>query len=352
MTITVIRGGLLTTVQDLGRPGLQHLAIVPGGAMDAGSHRVANALVGNGDDAATLELALSGPTLRFECDTLVALHGARFDARLDAGPMPLSRPVLVRAGMTLTIGRAVLGAFGYLAAAGGIRVSRVLGARATYLAGGFGGLDGRALAAGAVVPLVETVEAVSHQRFVRLGRSGRTLSLGGVGSGQASGVSAPKAAGSVRWWVSADLGPAGEPVVVRIVDGVHAEAFDAASRDALIGQPWRVSGESNRMGYRLVGPVLTRMSPRELVSQPVGFGTVQVPPAGQPIVLMADRQTTGGYPRIAEVIRADRDRLAQVVPGSASLKFERVDLEQADAARGETNRRLAALIDRLHWEYA
>ena len=339
MTLRVTRAGLLATVQDLGRPGMQHLAIVPGGAMDASAHRIANALVGNPDDAATLEFALAGPSLAFERDVLVALHGARTDARLDGDPMPLARPVLVRAGTLLSTGRAVAGTFAYLAVAGGIAVPRVLGSRSTYLAGGFGGLDGHAVSAGAELPLVEEVESLSHQRFARLERGGRTAAVAG-------GV-----ARSVRWSAPSPGLADADPIVVRVVDGVHAEAFDAASREALVTAPWRVLPASNRMGYRLAGPKLALAEPREIVSQPVGFGTVQVPAGGQPIVLMADRQTTGGYPRIAEVIAADLPRLVQAAPGAASVRFERVGLEQADAARGAAVRRVTELIDRLRWEY-
>jgi len=131
MTIRVLRAGLLATVQDLGRPGMQHLAIVPGGVMDAVSHRLANALVGNDGDAATLEVALAGPELMFERDALVAFHGARFEPQLDGVPMPVSRPVFVRAGSQVRLGRAVEGAFAYLAVAGGFAVPVVLGSRST-----------------------------------------------------------------------------------------------------------------------------------------------------------------------------------------------------------------------------
>ena len=145
MSLRVLRPGALATVQDLGRRGLQHLGIGPGGAMDPFSHRIANALVGNHAGAATIEVALSGPDVTIGCDALVALHGARFAAEADGVPFPQSRPVLVRSGARLRIGRAESGCFGYLAVAGGIDVARVLGSRSTYLAGGFGGWRGRLL---------------------------------------------------------------------------------------------------------------------------------------------------------------------------------------------------------------
>jgi len=339
MTVRVVRSGLLCTVQDLGRPGLQHLAIVPGGAIDAPSHRIANALVGNDEAAATLEFALAGPELEFARDALVALHGARFDARIDGAPLPLSRPVFVPAGARVRVGRATGGAFGYLAVAGGIAVPPVLGSRSTALAGAFGGLRGRALAAGDELPLADDAHDLARARCAR---------LTGRGAQRAVGTAA---ASSVRWSAPALTVPATDPLVVRIVDGVHAELFDPASRAALLAERWRVTPESNRMGYRLSGPKLGLVEPREIVSQPVCFGTVQVPAGGQPIVLMADRQTTGGYPRIAEVIAADVPRLAQATPGVTAVHFERATLDSADEAREALARRVKELIERLRWEY-
>ncbi|HTN50050.1 MAG TPA: biotin-dependent carboxyltransferase family protein [Burkholderiaceae bacterium] len=340
MTIRVLRAGLLATVQDRGRAGFQHLAIVPGGAMDTVSHRVANALVGNfGElaDAATLEVALAGPELEFESDALIALHGARFDSQLDGAPMPGSRPVRVQAGARLRIGHAVEGAFGYLAIAGGIAVPQVLGSRSTYLPAGFGGLGGRAIARGAVLPLAADAAQLAEARYSRVGRTGRRAQRGSIET--------------VRWSAPLFTLPATDPLIVRVVDGVHAELFSTESRESFLRERWRVAAESNRMGYRLQGAKLALMAPREIVSQGVAFGTVQVPADGQPIALMADRQTTGGYPRIAEVVCADVPRLAQAAPGHATLRFKRVGLEAADAARGDLERRVVDLIERLRWEY-
>lgn len=338
MTIRVLRAGVLATVQDLGRPGMQHLAIVPGGAMDTASHRLANALVGNIDDAATLEIALAGPELEFDSDALIALHGARFDPRLDGVPMPLSRPVRVRAGARLSVGRAAEGVFGYLAVAGGVDVPPVLGSRSTYVPAGFGGLAGRAVTAGDALPLAPDAGGLAESRYAMLARSGRTLDLAAN-------------AASVRWSAPLFTLPLTDLIVVRVVDGVHARLFGKASRKELLSARWRVAAESNRMGYRLAGPHLELEQPREIMSQPVGFGTVQVPAGGQPIVLMADRQTTGGYPRIAEVIAADVPRLAQATPGRATLRFERVTLETADAACGDFKQRIGEIIERLRWEF-
>jgi biotin-dependent carboxylase-like uncharacterized protein len=338
MTVKVLRPGALATLQDLGRGGMQHLGIVPGGAMDAVSHRIANALVGNHDDAATLEMAMSGPELLFEEDALTALAGARFEAWIDGAPFPGARPVLVRAGARMRIGRATAGAFGYLAVAGGFDVPIVLGGRGTYLAGEFGGLGGRLVSSGASLPLASGAAALAAARFARAVQKQHAVELAGG------------AARSVRWFAPALTVHATEPSLARAVDGAHAALFTDAARAAFYAERWRVAPDSNRMGYRLLGPRLELAAPAEIVSQATCLGTVQVPPSGQPIVLMADHQTTGGYPKIAEVIAADAPSLSQVPPGGA-VRFAPVRLDDADAARETLAKRVADLVERILWEF-
>lgn len=337
MTLRILRPGVLTTVQDLGRPGLQHLGVGPGGAMDPVAQRVANALVGNAPDAATLEMALVGPEIVVDRDALVALHGARFAARIDGVPMPLSRPVLVRTGAILQVGQATAGCYGYLAVAGGVDVPLVLGSRGTCLPGGFGGADGTPLAAGARLPLVADVAALSRARFSRL-----TTTVPPV-------IAGPGAL-SVGWFVHAETLPGPGMPEVRVLPGIHAVLFTAEARAPLATATWRVAADSNRMGLRLQGPALALRSPTEIVTGATCRGTVQVPPGGAPIVLLADHQTTGGYPKIAEVIAADQGLLAQLPPG-AKLRFVPVELAAADAAREAATVRVERLLQRLAWEF-
>jgi biotin-dependent carboxylase-like uncharacterized protein len=337
MTLRVLRPGALATVQDLGRSGLRHLGIGAGGAMDAVSHRVANALVGNRVEAATLEIALAGPDLLFQDTALVALHGARLEARLDEAPLPLSRPVLAAAGQRLRLGRVLEGAFAYLAIAGGIAVPQVLGSRSTYLSGAFGGLEGRPLAAGATLPCVPGCASLSAARFAEVERRGRAIPVDRGGR-------------SVKWFAPPLTLPATEPVIARVLDGVHAQHFTEDALAAFREARWRVSPESNRMGFRLLGPKLELRAPTEILSQATCVGTVQVPASGQPIVLMADHQTTGGYPKIAEVIAADVPLVAQVAAGT-TLRFARATLDEADAARAGLAARVDQLIERILWEF-
>ena len=331
----MVRPGVLSTLQDLGRFGLQHLGIVPGGAMDPVSHRIANALVGNPSQAATLECTVLGPELIFGRDTLVALYGAACQAKAGGQPLPLNRPVLLAAGSTLAVGAAVRGARAYLAVAGGFQVAAVLGSRSTYLPAGFGGLSGRAIKAGDRLATLEDLDRVSRARFER------------VAKGKAA-VGADFRA--LRWSAPELTLPFEAGYAARAMPGRHYEQFDAASREAFYGEVWRVSTDSNRMGYRLSGPRLTREKAVEILSEPTCLGTVQVPNDGTPIALMADHQTTGGYPKIAEIAGADIASLAQLAPGG-SVRFVKCTLQEAQAARQAATERLRVVLRGIEWEY-
>lgn len=328
MTIRVLRPGLLTTVQDHGRHGLQHLGLCPGGAMDPVALTLANALVGNPAETAALEITVIGPELHFEHDALVAVCGAEFQ-----GDLPRNRPMFVPAGSRYRVGRAVRGARAYLAVAGGLAIEPVLGSRSTYLPGGFGGFEGRALRHGDVLHLNADSAEVSRARFASLkGRTGQT----------------------VRWWAPPLTLPDREPVLLHVIEGQHWEAFEPASQRAFLDAVWRISPDSNRMGFRLQGPALARVTEGdgsdEILSGPTALGSVQVPSGGVPIALMADHQTTGGYPRIAEIVSADVPRLAQLAPG-ASVHFARCSLETAAELRRDLQERLETALRGIAWSY-
>ncbi|MBW6493536.1 MAG: biotin-dependent carboxyltransferase family protein [Burkholderiaceae bacterium] len=331
----MLRPGVLSTVQDRGRHGLQHLGVVPGGAMDLIAHDIANALVGNPADAATLELTLLGPELQFADEALIALCGARFDASLDGSRLPLDRPVLVKAGSRLALGRALHGCRGYLAIAGGILVGQVLGSRSTYLPASFGGLAGRILHAGDKIPLAENAPALARQRFAALG----------------PGVAAGAGMRSVRWFAPPLTVISNPDHQFAVLPGRHYDRFTAKAQDALYESSWRVSPDSNRMGFRLTGLKLETERKLEIISEPTCLGTVQVPANGTPIVLMADHQTTGGYPKIAEVASVDIPAFAQLAPGE-ELRFTRCTLEQARERRIAARSVLAAVMRSIATEYA
>jgi antagonist of KipI len=312
MSIIVLKPGMLSTLQDAGRYGFQHFGVPVSGAMDFFSHRIANILTDNKTDEATLEVTLRGPRLRFERDALIALCGADLSPTIDGVIAPEGKPVRVRAGSVLDFGDSVAGCRTYLAIHGGFDVPVVMGSRSTYVSARIGGLDGRAL------------------------RRGDVLSAGNAKSSAYPGLSWTLAASkrsfaAPKWAVNQHIEKLGRsPQIVRILAGRHWEAFPSAARDVLTTSEYRVGADSNRMGCRLEGPGLLAGGPPEILSEAVTFGTIQVPPSGKPIVLMADRQTVGGYPKIAEAIGVDLHLLAQLRPGDR-LRFELVSLAQAQA---------------------
>jgi antagonist of KipI len=334
VNLHVLRPGVLTTVQDRGRHGLQHLGIVPGGAMDPLALAFANALVGNDAREAALEITLLGPQLDFEEDALIALCGAEFDAALDGQPLPLQRPVLVRAGTRLATGRARRGARAYLGVAGGIALEPVLGSCSTYLPAAFGGLAGRTLRAGDRLPLAPDSAALANERADRLG-------LHAIHGARLR---------SVSWSAPSLTLPEGEFSVLHAIEGRHYDAFEAAAQRSFFDATWRVSPASDRMGFRLLGPTLARSKRDEILSEPTCLGTVQVPADGAPIALMADHQTTGGYPKIAEIAGADVPRLAQLAPG-ATLRFARCTLTEALELRRAARRSFEAARRGIAWKY-
>jgi antagonist of KipI len=324
VSVKVLRPGLLTTVQDQGRHGLQHIGLCPGGAMDPVALSLANALVGNAVDVAALEITVIGPELQFEEETLVAVCGAEFQ-----GGFPHNRPVLAPAGSRYNVGRAVRGARAYLAVAGGFAIEPVLGSRSTYLPGGFGGFKGRSLRHGDIIPLNEKSEALSRERFALLKKTrDRTT----------------------RWSTPPQTLPDREPILIHVIEGQHFAEFDAAAQRVFFDTVWRISPDSNRMGFRLGGPALARAEAGEILSGPTCLGTVQVPPSGTPIALMVDHQTTGGYPKIAEIASADVARLAQLAPGG-KVHFARCNLEVAAELRRHARERLAAALQGIGWGY-
>jgi antagonist of KipI len=309
VTIRIVTGGLRTTVQDLGRVGHQSSGVPVGGAMDRIALRIGNMLVGNDDGAAALEAALIGPAIAFEQPALIALTGADLDASINGMPVPAWHPIFVPQRATLRFGQPRVGCHAYVSIAGGIDVPPVFGSRSTYLRASFGGHEGRALRSGDTLQLGAPSPLADH--IVRPLRE----------SGAAPVVA--------RWSVGGSLRPQyGDDPTVRVVAGAHIDSLDDEARERFLGATFRVSSSSDRMGYRLEGVELALTAPVELLSEAVAFGTVQLPPGGAPIVLMADRQTTGGYPRIGEVVSVDLPLIAQLKPGDR-LRFRLISLDDA-----------------------
>ncbi|BCG58842.1 biotin-dependent carboxyltransferase family protein [Paenibacillus sp. URB8-2] len=318
MSITIHKPGLLATVQDLGRTGYGKYGIIVSGAMDRFAHRTANWLAGNDDGAAALEITLSGFAAEFEQDHWVAITGGNMTPVIDGRAVPMWRPVFVRKGSRLVLRQPVSGCRAYLAVSGGVDVPEVMGSRSTYLRAGIGGFEGRAL------------------------RAGDELAVGPA----RHGASPPAGGGSfyaVPWAIPWSLLPAySQKPAIRVIRGRQWDDFTLRSRQAFLQSSFHVTPQSDRMGYRLSGPSLELESPREYLSEAVALGTVQIPADGQPIVLMADRQTLGGYPKIAQVISADLPVMAQAAPGG-HIAFREVSPEEAESLFIREERKLKRL---------
>lgn len=312
MSITILRPGLLTSVQDLGRFGYQKYGVITSGGMDTFALRLANLLVGNPEGEAVLEITLLGPKLLVQQDMLLAITGADLSARIGGEALPLWRPIHVKKGSIISFGACRSGCRAYLAVAGGFALPAVMASKSTYLRAGIGGYQGRALAADDELVIGEVPEK-SRALLARL---------------------AEKAGGAIfaaaEWGISHEsLRFYDERLAVRVMRGRHFNLFAPKSRQAFFEQTFTITPQSDRMGYRLSGSDLQLAQPEEFLSEAVAHGTIQVPPDGNPIILMADRQTTGGYARIAQVATVDLPVVAQCKP-KERIRFREVSLAEAE----------------------
>lgn len=310
-SIQILRPGWLTTVQDLGRPGYQHWGMPVGGAMDRLALLAANRLVGNPDGSAVLEITVQGPELLFEQAATIAVTGADLSPSVNGEAILDWTAVSVLEGDRLAFGARRSGARAYLAVGGGIDVPRVLGSRSTHLASRTGGWSGRALVKGDVV---------------------------------ASGVPGPAAERRLGWSVPLSARPPYRPEPrLRCLLGPQANHFLPEAQTRLAEGTYRLLPQSDRMGCRLTGPPLVHVGATDTISEAVPCGAIQVPADQQPILLMADRQTTGGYPKIAVVISADLPLAAQLLPGD-SLRFAIITPAEAWAALRDQRAALDAML--------
>jgi len=307
--LLVRKPGLLTTIQDRGRWGLQARGVPVAGPMDPCSHRLANALAGNDPGAATLEVTFAGPELEFEDERVIAVAGAEFELSVDGRSVPANAAFVVSSGSCLRFGALARGTRAYVAIAGGVDVAPTLGSRATHLISAMGGLHGRPLKAGDRLPLGDPMRA-------RNAMSAPPLSpIFEMPDGHAS---------------------------IRVLAGPQQEYFTPEALEALQSAPYILSSKSDRMGFRLDGPALAHARGADIISDATPLGALQVPASGQPILLMADRQTTGGYPKIATVISADISAAGQLGPGN-TISFRVCSAREAIAALIVQERALMAV---------
>lgn len=310
MAIKVLKPGLATTVQDLGRPGYYHLGIPVSGGMDRHALAAANLLVGNPEGAGVLEAVFMGPELRFKEDGLVAVTGAELPPRLNGEPRETWASFKVKRGDTLSFDFLKHGARGYIAISGGLEVPIVLGSRSTYVLGALGGFKGRKLEAGDELPTGKA-SSVMHE--------GRTV---------------PK---KLRGQ------PAGSPTELRTMPGLYWHRITEAAGEGFFADTWKVAPEADRIGYRFRGGNPLKFVPREppfgagsdpsnITDACYPYGSIQVPSGTEPIVLHRDAVSGGGYFMVGTVVTADMDLIGQLQPNTP-VKFVKVGMDQALAAR-------------------
>jgi antagonist of KipI len=307
--IEVQAPGLLTTVQDLGREGFGPMGVSPSGAADAVALRIGNRLVGNAEGAAGLEMTLLGGTFFFREAAVVSLTGSDFAPTLDDERVERWGSVEIRAGQTLRLGPTRAGARCYLCVRGGIDVKLFLGSASTHLLSGLGGFEGRALRKGDVLKVGRAIEGFRTFRKRNLAR-------------RALEKLAPRK-------------------VLRVTAGPQSDWFSEGTRKMFYAGTYRVTEESNRMGLRLEGAAMASAPGGEMISEGVSLGTVQITAGGLPIILFVEQQTTGGYPKIANVISADMSSLGQLRPRD-EIRFELVEMEAARALLLEQEKLLAS----------
>ncbi len=298
MPLRVLSPGPLTTIQDLGRFAYERFGVPQSGAMDWFALRAANALVGNPPDAAGLEFILEAPVLQAGEDCLVAAAGRGYALQVHGRRVGLWRAAWVRRGEVISLAREGASGWGYLAVLGGIDAPLVMGSRSTYLRGNFGGWHGRVLREEDALPV-----STNYPRGWKE-RAGR--------------------------WLPLDKRPMyADEANIPVIMGPQEQAFTAEALELFTRETFAISATSDRMGYRLEGPRLEHRGSPDLISEPLAWGAVQVPADGMPMVLMSDRPTTGGYPKIATVARAGLPLLAQAMPGSGRVRFCPVSLAEA-----------------------
>jgi antagonist of KipI len=304
MSLSIIKPGLLDTIQDMGRYGFSNWGINSGGAMDRYAAHVANILVGNGPDEAVIEIHFPGPQILFEQNTMISITGADFSATLNDNLLPSWQPVVVRKNTVLHFPRLIRGARCYLAVHGGFCFAKWLNSYSTNLKAGAGGFFGRSLRKGDELSYKE-----NSIYFAGLLKEDNPIRV-------------------LPW--RADITKAYHHLhEIFILPGKEWDGLSPYSRESFLENNFIIHPSSDRMGYQLKGPDMEIEHQVELVSSGVNFGTIQLLPMGQLIVLMADHQTTGGYPRIGHVISAHLNKLAQLRPSEA-IQFKLTDIQTAE----------------------
>lgn len=307
MSIQIIQPGLFASVQDLGRYGAQKYGISVSGAMDTLALRIANILVGNPENEATIEVTMYGAKFSFKNDHLIAITGGFLHPVIDGNSAPMWRPILVRKGETLSFQALQSGCRAYIAFAGGLNIPKVMGSKSTYQKAKIGGYQGRALQKGDVITCGEISNTMAKTFMNYLKKTNRPFEW------------------SVQYYHFYQFK---KSQLIRVLKGSEYDRFTEKSKRTFVNETFTLTPKSDRLGQHFEGKKLQLKEQFELLSEGVTYGTIQVPASGKPIILMADRQTTGGYPKIAQVITVDLPKLAQLQPGN-TVQFQFVSMSEA-----------------------
>lgn len=296
MGIIIQSKGFLTTIQDLGRVGYQQFGVPASGAMDQRSMRLANLLVGNPEEEAVMEMLLLGAQIAFRSANVIAITGADLSPAINGVPAPSYAAISVKAGDTLSFGGMRWGSHCYVAFAGGLEIPLVMGSKSTYIKAGIGGWQGRKLEAGDQIPFTAPIERLPNMRG--------------------------------RAFIPEDFSQ--NPCEIRVILGPQEDCFTPEGLETFLSSPYSLTHEFDRMGCRLEGKAIAHVGDGNIISDGIAFGAVQVPSHGQPIIMLADRQTVGGYAKIATVISVDLPKLVQKSAGD-QVRFRAVSLQEAQA---------------------
>ena len=296
MGIMMLQSGLLTTIQDAGRRGYQRYGMGVSGAVDVHAYIYANILVGNRQNEAVLEVTLLGPKIEFTSNSVIAITGGDLSPAIDGTPMPMYRAIQIQKGSILSFGPPKTGCRAYIAFSGGLAITPIMGSRSTYIKANLGGYEGRRLLAGDEIAFRRPASCPANveSRIMEPDHFGGTYT-------------------------------------VRVLMGPQDDSFTEKGIETFLSETYTVTNEFDRMGYRLTGPKIEHVTDGNIITDGIAFGAVQVPDGGEPIVMLADRQTTGGYAKIASIINVDMPMIAQCKAGD-KIHFQKTDIETAQKA--------------------
>lgn len=311
MSISVLNPGLQSTIQDLGRHGYQKYGVIVSGAMDAYAMRLANIAVGNNENEGVLEITMIGPSLELEKGTLISITGGNISPTINGKKIPMGRPVYLKEDCVLNFGACIAGCRSYLAVAGGFEVPKVMESKSTYLRAQFGGFNGRPLKKGDILNIGDkSVAAIKIiEKLQEITQTGEFV--------------APS------WYIGDSTVENSNSTIIRVFKDRQFDNISDESINKFFNSEFNVDNKSDRMGYRLCGEKIELKERLEMISEEVSVGTIQIPPDGNPIILLADRQTTGGYPKLAHVASVDIQKIVQLKPNS-KIKFKQITLKEAE----------------------